>query len=268
MINRIVNMRQLCPRASDPNRSAPGVIRTPDARFRKPTLYPLSYGGYGDTKCAPMIDLTKVIARRADVLGAITRRAGADARVGALLLVGSLATGTNDAYSDIDLVVIAEDDSEDALLDDRRGFPAQFGDVLLQVDSSWNVWNEAAQVLTLLGGDLPLWVDIDFWPAAAAALPTDARLLTGTEPPPVAATLAELMSDHKEAHGVGQVAVDNVDGALDVAGLAWRLKAIARGHGGPLADVQAALDAPWPAQLERAREPLRRFANHVASFSR
>jgi hypothetical protein len=24
---------------------APGVIRTPDARFRKPTLYPLSYGG-------------------------------------------------------------------------------------------------------------------------------------------------------------------------------------------------------------------------------
>src|SRR5256885_15770552 len=26
--------------------SAPGVIRTPDARFRKPTLYPLSYGGW------------------------------------------------------------------------------------------------------------------------------------------------------------------------------------------------------------------------------
>ena len=26
--------------------SAPGRIRTSDARFRKPTLYPLSYGGY------------------------------------------------------------------------------------------------------------------------------------------------------------------------------------------------------------------------------
>ena len=25
---------------------APGATRTPDARFRKPTLYPLSYGGW------------------------------------------------------------------------------------------------------------------------------------------------------------------------------------------------------------------------------
>src|SRR5581483_3515377 len=27
---------------------APGTIRTCDARFRKPTLYPLSYGGWAD----------------------------------------------------------------------------------------------------------------------------------------------------------------------------------------------------------------------------
>ena len=29
--------------------SAPGRIRTCDARFRKPTLYPLSYGGGGQS---------------------------------------------------------------------------------------------------------------------------------------------------------------------------------------------------------------------------
>ena len=39
-------------RRSDPWRSAPGRIRTCDARFRKPTLYPLSYGSRTSTLLA------------------------------------------------------------------------------------------------------------------------------------------------------------------------------------------------------------------------
>lgn len=214
-------------------------------------------------KLAAMIDLTKVIARREAVLKQIVVQAQSDSRVRAVLLVGSLASETNDAYSDIDLVVVAESQSVDALLADRLAFPAQLGDVLLQLDSSWNVWSEAAEVLTLLDGDLPLWVDIDFWPPVAG-IPSDARVLAGRAPEPVDATFSEFTGKLKEAHGPGQVAADNLPGVLDVAGVAWRLKAIARGYGGPLSDVENALDQPWIDELERAREPLRRFARHVA----
>ena len=105
------------------------------------------------------VHLEKVIARRAAVLDAIVEAAQDHPRVGAAFLVGSLASGTEDAYSDIDLVVLAAPGSGQSLLGDRRTWPAQLGEVLLQLDSSWNVWRGASQVLTLLDGELPLWVD-------------------------------------------------------------------------------------------------------------
>ncbi len=37
--------RETCPRCLATSHSAPGTIRTCDTRFRKPMLYPLSYGG-------------------------------------------------------------------------------------------------------------------------------------------------------------------------------------------------------------------------------
>ena len=187
-----------------------------------------------------------------------------DPRIRALLLVGSLASGRTDAYSDIDLVLVAEDDGVDALLADRLAFPRRLGEVLLQLDSSWNVWSGAAQVVTLLDGPLPLWVDIDIWAASAAGTPSDARVLAGRAAERVGVTLAELTEKLKAAHGPGTPLRDNAPGAFEVAQVAWHLKAIGRGNGDDLSVVEQALDGPWPPALERAREPLWRFARHVA----
>lgn len=212
------------------------------------------------------VDLDKVIERRAHVLDAITSSARRDSRISAVLLVGSLASGAADAYSDIDLAVIPQPESVEGLLADRFTWPSQFGDVLLQLDSSWNVWDGASQVLTLLDGDLPLWVDMDIWPPSVPGIPREARVLAvrGVAPPTIDLSLSELATELKERHGLAQVATDNVDGVLDVAWVAWRLKGAARGKGKSLADILRKLEQPWPTGLERAREPLRRYADHVA----
>ena len=211
-----------------------------------------------------MIDLARAVANRERVLAEIVEAARADARVQALLLVGSLAGERTDAYSDIDVVLVADDVSADALLADRLAFPARFGDVLVQLDSSGNVWSEAAQVVTLLDGELPLWVDIDIWAASAAGTPSDARVLMGHAAPPVQETLSELTVYMKKLHGPGKAVIDNTPVAFDVARVAWRLKAIVRGYGEGLSEIEEALERPWHDELEHAREPLRRFAQHVA----
>jgi predicted nucleotidyltransferase len=213
------------------------------------------------------VDLKSVIARRDRVLEAIVRAAERDVRVRAVVVVGSLAAGSADAYSDIDLALVPESDGADSLLADRLTFPAVLGDVVLQVDSSWNVWTGAAQVLTLFDGELPLWVDMDIWTPSVPGSPRDARVLAGEAPPPIDLSYSEFASWLKEERGLGQVASDNVNGALDVAGLAWWLKGLARGKAQGLADVEDALDAPWSPELEPAREPLRRFAHHVRGIS-
>jgi predicted nucleotidyltransferase len=211
-----------------------------------------------------MIDFDRVIAHRDRVLAELAAEGRRDPRVRAVLLVGSLAADRSDAYSDIDVVLVAQDESADALLADRRAFPARFGEVLVQLDSSGNVWSEAAQVVTLLNGELPLWVDINIWAASAAGTPSDARVLYGRAPEPVAASLSDLVGEMKAAHGPGKAASENAAGAFDVARVAWRLKAIARGYDNGLSEIERALEQPWAAEFERAREPLRRFASHVA----
>lgn len=218
------------------------------------------------TTAVVSIDLDEVVARRAHVLEAITSTARRDRRVGALLVVGSLAAGTGDTYSDIDLVVIPEPGSVESLLADRLAWPAQFGEVLLQLDSSWNVWSGASQVLTLLDGELPLWVDMDIWPPPLPGIPRDARVLAGAAPQQVDLVLSELATLLKERHGQGQVGSDNPDGVGDVARVAWRLKGVARGYGLSLDEALQLLEQPWPAELERARDPLRRYADHVRAL--
>ena len=207
--------------------------------------------------------LDRVITRRLQVLEAITAAAEHDPRVRSGLLVGSLASENDDAYSDIDLVLITEADALDSLLDDRLTFPADFGDVLLQLDSSWNVWSGASQVLTLFDGDLPLWVDMDIWPPSVPGTPNDARVVSGVAPPPIDMTLADLATHLKERHGPGRVRTENVDGVGDVAKLAWHLKSLARGKGGSLEVVRRALEMPWRPELEGARGPLGRYAEHI-----
>ena len=43
---------------SDQSHSAPGMNRTCDLRFRKPSLYPLSYGGGDGAKCGAKLAAT------------------------------------------------------------------------------------------------------------------------------------------------------------------------------------------------------------------
>ena len=208
------------------------------------------------------VNLEEVIARRAEVLDAIAVAARDDPRVGAAFLVGSLASGTEDAYSDIDVVVLAQPGSGQSLLEARRTWPAQFGEVVLQLDSSWNVWSGASQVLTLLEGDLPLWVDMDIWPSSVPAIPRESRLLVGVAPEPIDRSLSELATPLKERHGLGQ-ASENAEGVEEAASLAWRLKAIARGKASSLAEVRAALQQRWPSELQPALASLRRYADHL-----
>lgn len=170
-----------------------------------------------------MVDLEAVIAHRDRVLATIERECLRDKRVRALLLVGSLASGRSDLYSDIDVVLVAHDESAAALLADRLSFAPRVGELLVQLDSSWNVWSGAAQVVTLLNGELPLWVDIDIWTASAAGIPSDARLLAGRSLKPEPDTLSELTHRRKEALGPGHPATEPAPGAFDVARLAWRL---------------------------------------------
>ena len=209
------------------------------------------------------LDLGKVIARRDQVLEAVTSAAESDPRVSTAFLVGSLATGTADAYSDIDVVLIADPAHVDALLADRLTFPTQFGEVLLQFDSSWNVWCGASQVLTLLDSDLPLWIDMDIWSPSVPGIPREARVLAGTTDPVLDMSLSDLSTMLQELHGSGQVAKENLEGVEDVARMVWGLKGIARGYATWPDGLQKALEGPWPTELERAREPIRRYADHV-----
>lgn len=193
----------------------------------------------------------------------ITSASERDPRVCAVLVIGSLASGTEDAYSDIDVVAIPGRESLDTFLAERLTWPAQFGEVLLQLDSSWNLWSGSSQVLTLLDGELPLWVDMDIWPPSIPGIPPDARVLAGSPPPPIDMSLSEMRAQLKDRHGTGKVGSDNGEGVFDLARVAWQLKAVARGYGASLEEIRQVLERPWPAELERARESLRRYADHI-----
>ncbi len=54
-----------------------------------------------------------------------------DDRVVAAFLGGSRGRGESDAYSDVDLCVIAKDDAYEALMGDRAGFVGRLGNALV-----------------------------------------------------------------------------------------------------------------------------------------
>lgn len=113
------------------------------------------------------------VQKRRDWLKAASDGLTADPRVRAALLYGSFGRGTEDEWSDIDIIVFIDDDGLTEVVDDRLDFPASFGRVLYLLDSTWNSPVGGGQVNALydIGSGLPLYVDWNFWPLRMAGRP-------------------------------------------------------------------------------------------------
>jgi hypothetical protein len=96
-------------------------------------------------------------------------KAGENAGVGALLLIGSLGRGGGDAWSDLDLIAVPGDQYTG--LDVAELFGAQ---VLATVQAPRNapIGGDYLGVCLEVSG-LPLWVDWYQWPRVTAAVPSD-----------------------------------------------------------------------------------------------
>ncbi|MGQ0433474.1 MAG: nucleotidyltransferase domain-containing protein [Microthrixaceae bacterium] len=113
------------------------------------------------------------VQKRREWLEAASDRLAEDPRVLAALLYGSFGRGTEDQWSDIDIIVFIDDDGLAEVVDDRLDFPASFGRVLYLLDSTWNAPIGGGQVNALydVGSGLPLYVDWNFWPMRMAGRP-------------------------------------------------------------------------------------------------
>jgi len=105
--------------------------------------------------------------------------AGADRRVRALLLAGSLARGEGDAWSDLDLVVVVSPDGLAAFRADVSAALAPCGRRLLAFGKPRNAPAGGAYQGALwdVGHALPVWTDWYLWPAGTAAVPADTIVL-------------------------------------------------------------------------------------------
>lgn len=107
-----------------------------------------------------------------------------DPRVVAAWLIGSRGRGQADAWSDVDLVVVARDNSLAALKAERRQFAAQLGTPLLIQDLPRNAPPGGAYLLVLYPGETgPLHLDVYWRLATEAPLPRDTDASEGPAAP-------------------------------------------------------------------------------------
>lgn len=116
--------------------------------------------------------LAQLAAGRQQVCDQIAA-AGRAAGIGAMLMIGSLGRGGGDAFSDLDLILVPGPDFTSLDLG------ALFGDrVLAQVAAPRNAPIGGAYAgLCLDVAGTVLWLDAYTWPAATAAIPSDAMPL-------------------------------------------------------------------------------------------
>jgi predicted nucleotidyltransferase len=114
---------------------------------------------------------------------ALLRRAiellGADDRVVAAWLYGSLGRGDADAWSDIDLWVVVADEHIEEISAGRHKFAARLGQPLILVDAPQNAPVGGAFLSVVYGGlpGGPQHVDWTWQPRKDALVPHDARVL-------------------------------------------------------------------------------------------
>jgi len=101
-----------------------------------------------------------------------------DSRFAAAWLAGSLAAGTADAWSDVDLYTVVHDDDYEALIEQRQEFHPRFGEVVAHqsIDGRLNSENPGSQfdLLVYRGG---IEVDWTLMPLSLAHRPPWSRLL-------------------------------------------------------------------------------------------
>ncbi len=120
-------------------------------------------------------DLARHERARDDLLARIARVLQDDPRVVAAWLLGSLAYGTADAWSDLDLHVIVADAHYADVVARRDGFYARFGPPALIQGIKVNTESPAHFNLLVYPGGLE--VDCSLWPQALAHRPPVARLI-------------------------------------------------------------------------------------------
>lgn len=124
-------------------------------------------------------------AARTAWLDAAIHRLDALPEVAAVLAYGSLGRDEADAWSDVDLIVVLNDDALERSVGDRLEFPRSFGDPLYVLDSTWNAPIDGAQVNVLypVGSIIPLYVDWNLWPARLVTrVPETVRVIIERDP--------------------------------------------------------------------------------------
>jgi len=120
-------------------------------------------------------DLARHERARDDLLTHIARVLMDDPRIVAAWLTGSLAYGTADAWSDLDLHVIVADEHYTDIVARREDLYARFGQPVLIPGIKVNTESPAHFNLLVYPGGLE--VDCSLWPRTLAHRPTVARLL-------------------------------------------------------------------------------------------
>lgn len=146
----------------------------------------------------PKQRLRQLRTARAGLLRELADAARADARVGALLLIGSLGRRAGDDWSDLDLIIVPAAGIPAADLDPVGLFT---GDrVMASFTKPRNAPTGGTYTGTCIdGGGLPIWVDTYTWPAGTARVPADATVLhdhlglaASTR------TFTQLLTDHRD----------------------------------------------------------------------
>jgi predicted nucleotidyltransferase len=142
--------------------------------------------------------LARQAAHRDAWLRDVVQRLEKDVRFSATWLVGSLADGSADGLSDIDLFVVIDDRHAEAVLQRSTEEVARFGQTVWLQEVSGNAPSGGAYMsVGFQSSPLPIGVDWYLQPLRQAVLPSDARLLFQKTPIPKTnppASFAELMS--------------------------------------------------------------------------
>lgn len=110
-------------------------------------------------------------------LEAAVDRLAEDARIAAVVLVGSAGRGDADEWSDLDIDVIADDDCSSQVLSNPHA-AEQFGDLLLWVDCSFNAVVGGAMAFSRYDSEAgTVMVDWHVFPRSSGRLTTGSRLL-------------------------------------------------------------------------------------------
>ena len=117
-----------------------------------------------------------LLAARQEFLNQAVERLGADPRVAAVLLGGSTARGEADEWSDLDLVLVSNEDPASLLSGPHEA--EVFGDLAIWVDCSFNAPPGGTMAFSrYLAPEGMLLVDWTVWPAGTGRRPTATELV-------------------------------------------------------------------------------------------